>query len=157
MVVRNFLRAAMVGAMALATAPLVAEGEASDAALAHVALNVADIGRSEEYYGAVLGFTRIWQYPPDSETPIEIGLAAPGGGAGLVLARLNDEPLPEGKGRYGRVIVNTANAEALAARAEAAGSKPRFVTIPGDNPPTIVFFRDPDGYEIELYEAPTQE
>ncbi|MXY53786.1 MAG: VOC family protein, partial [Gammaproteobacteria bacterium] len=93
-VVRNFLWA-MVGAMALATAPLVAEGEASDAALAHVALNVADIGRSEEYYGAVLGFTRIWQYPPDSETPIEIGLAAPGGGAGLVLARLNDEPLPE--------------------------------------------------------------
>ena len=153
----KFLRLLMVGAMALANAPLVAEGEASDAALAHVALNVADIGRSEEYYGAVLGFTRIWQYPPDSQTPIEIGLAAPGGGAGLVLARLNDEPLPEGKGRYGRVIVNTANAEALAARAEAAGSKPRFVTIPGDNPPTIVFFRDPDGYEIELYEAPTQE
>ena len=157
MVARNFLRAAVVGAMALVAAPLVAEGEASDAALAHVALNVADIGRSEEYYGVVLGFTRIWQYPPDSATPIEIGLAAPGGGAGLVLARLNDEPLPEGKGRYGRVIVNTANAKALAARAAAAGSEPRFVTIPGDNPPTIVFFRDPDGYEIELYEAPTQE
>ena len=155
MVVRKFLRVAMVGALAFATVPLVAEGEESDAALAHVALNVADIGRAEEYYGEVLGFTRAWQYPPDSETPIEIGLVAPGGGAGLVLARLNDEPLPKGKGRYGRVIVNTANAKALAAKAAAAGSEPRFVTIPGDNPPTIVFFRDPDGYEIELYEAPS--
>ena len=157
MVVREFLRIAMVGALALAAAPLVAQGEGSDAALAHVALNVADLSRSEDYYGEVLGFTRVWQYPPDSDTPIEIGLAAPGGGAGLVLARLNDEPLPEGKGRYGRVIVNTANAKALAERAMAAGSEPLFVTIPGDNPPTIVFFRDPDGYEIELYEAPAPE
>ena len=120
-----------------------------------MAINVADLDRSEKYYRDVHGFTRTWQYPPDSENPIEIGLAAPGGGAGLVLARLNDEPLPEGKGRYGRIIVNTADAKALAAKAEAAGSEPRFVTIPGDNPPTLVFFRDPDGYEIELYQAPS--
>ena len=33
-------------------------------------------------------------------TPVEIGLAAPGGGAGLVLARLGDEPLPEGKAKF---------------------------------------------------------
>ena len=81
---------------------------------------------------------------------------APGGGAGLALAHLNDDPLPEGKGRYGRIIVNTANAKALAKRAEAAGSTLRHVTIPGENPPTIIFFRDPDGYEIELYQAPSQ-
>ena len=154
---RKFLSVVTVAALALATVPLVAEGEGSDAHLAMVAINVADIGRAEEYYGEVLGFTRLWQYPPDSETPIEIGLVAPGGGAGLVLARLSDEPLPEGKGRYGRIIVNTANAKALAAKAEAAGSETRFVTIPGDNPPTIVFFRDPDGYEIELYQAPSPE
>ena len=41
-------------------------------------------------------------------------------------------------------------------RAEAAGSKVRFVDLGGDNPPTIVFFNDPDGYEIELYQAPSQ-
>ena len=52
--------------------------------------------------------------------------------------------------------MNTANAKALAKRAEAAGSKTRFVTIPGDNPPTIVFFNEPDGYEIELYQAASQ-
>ena len=125
-----------------------------------VAINVADLERSEKYYGEVLGFKRAWTYPADGENPIEIGLAAPGGagtgGAGLILARLNDDPLPEGKGSYGRIVVNTANAKALAKRAEAAGSKTRFVTIPGDNPPTIVFFNDPDGYEIELYQAASQ-
>ena len=89
-----------------------------------------------------------------------VGLAAPGGaatgGAGLILAHLNSDPLPEGKGRYGRLVVNTSNAKALAKRAEAAGSELRWVKIPGDNPPTIVFFADPDGYEVELYQAPSQ-
>ena len=155
--VRNFLQVVAMAALAFAAGSLGAEDEGSDANLAMVALNVADLGRSEAYYREVLGFARTWQYPPDAETPIEIGLTPPGGGAGLVLARLNDEPLPEGKGRYGRIIVNTAKAKVLAARAEAAGSEPRFVTIPGENPPTIVFFRDPDGYEIELYEAPSPE
>ena len=70
MVARKFLSVVTVAALALATVPLVAEGEGSDAHLAMVALNVADIGRAEEYYGEVLGFTRLWQYPPDSETPI---------------------------------------------------------------------------------------
>ncbi|MDE0661455.1 MAG: VOC family protein [Gammaproteobacteria bacterium] len=157
---KGFLQILTVAALAFATSAFGADDgrsddSGSDASLAQVAINVADLDRSEKYYRDVLGFTRVWQYPPDSEAPIEIGLAAPGGGAGLVLARLSDEPLPEGKGRYGRIIVNTANAKKLAAKAEAAGSKPRFVTIPGDNPPTIVFFRDPDGYEIELYQGPS--
>ena len=152
---RKLLHILTLSALAFASALYAANDQQSDAALAQVAINVADLDRSEKYYREVLGFTRVWQYPPDSENPIEIGLAAPGGGAGLVLARLNDDPLPEGKGRYGRIIVNTADAKALAAKAEAAGSEPRFVTIPGDNPPTLVFFRDPDGYEIELYQAPS--
>ena len=157
---RELLQVLTVATVAFATpAPAADDGKPddakSDAALARVAINVADLDRSEKYYRDVLGFARVWQYPPDSENPIEIGLAAPGGGAGLVLARLDDDPLPEGRGRYGRIIVDTANAEKLAAQAEAAGSKPRFVTIPGDSPPTIVFFRDPDGYEIELYQAPS--
>ena len=157
---KQFLNVLTVAALVVPTAPLVADAEKSDAALSQVAINVENLGRSEKYYRDVLGFVRVWQYPPEPETPIEIVLAAPGGGAGLVLARLYDAPLPEGKGRYGRIIINTANAKALAAKADAyhkrsgTGSEPRFITIPGDNPPTIVFFRDPDGYEIELYQAP---
>ena len=150
------VRALVVTMFVCLAAPLMAGDGKSDAELGLVAINVADLDRSETYYAEVLGFTRAWQYPPDSDDPIEIGLVAPGGGAGLALAHLNDDPLPEGKGRYGRIIVNTANAKALAKRAEAAGSTLRHVTIPGDNPPTIIFFRDPDGYEIELYQAPSQ-
>ncbi len=150
------VRALVVAMFVCLAAPLLAGDDNSDAELGLVAINVADLERSETYYAEVLGFTRAWQYPPDSDDPIEIGLVAPGGGAGLALAHLNDDPLPEGKGRYGRIIVNTANAKALAKRAEAAGSTLRHVTIPGDNPPTIIFFRDPDGYEIELYQAPSQ-
>ena len=151
------VRALVVAMFVCLAAPLLAGDDKSDAELGLVAINVADLERSETYYAEVLGFTRAWQYPPDSDDPIEIGLVAPGGGAGLALAHLNDDPLPEGKGRYGRIIVNTANAKALAKRAEAAGSTLRHVTIPGDNPPTIIFFNDPDGYEIELYQAPSQE
>lgn len=150
------VRALVASMFVCLAAPLAAEDQKSDAELRLVAINVADLERSEKYYADVLGFTRAWQYPPDSDDPIEIGLVAPSGGAGLALAHLNDEPLPEGKGRYGRIIVNTANAKALAKRAEAAGSTLRHVTIPGENPPTIIFFRDPDGYEIELYQAPSQ-
>lgn len=150
------VRALVVAMFVCLAAPLAAGDGKSDAALGLVAINVADLERSEKYYAEVLGFTRAWQYPPDSDDPIEIGLVAPGGGAGLALAHLSDDPLPEGKGRYGRIIVNTTNAKALAKRAEAAGSTLRHVTISGDNPPTIIFFRDPDGYEIELYQAPSQ-
>ncbi len=154
------VRALVVAMFVCVAAPPAAGDDKSDAVSGQVAINVADLERSEKYYGEVLGFKRAWTYPADGENPIEIGLAAPGGagtgGAGLILARLNDDPLPEGKGSYGRIVVNTANAKALAKRAEAAGSKTRFVTIPGDNPPTIVFFNDPDGYEIELYQAPSQ-
>ncbi|MYF96967.1 MAG: VOC family protein [Holophagales bacterium] len=150
------VRALVFAASLCVCVPVMAGDEKSDASLGLVAINVADLERSERFYAEVLGFTRAWQYPPDSDDPIEIGLVAPGGGAGLALAHLNDDPLPEGKGGYGRIILNTANAKALAKKAEAAGSTLRWVTIPGDNPPTIVFFRDPDGYEIELYQAASQ-
>jgi len=86
-------------AMLLGVCGLVMAGDdKSDAELGLVAINVADLERSEKYYAEVLGFIRAWQYPPDSDDPIEIGLVAPGGGAGLALAHLNDDPLPEGKG-----------------------------------------------------------
>ncbi|MXW00160.1 MAG: VOC family protein [Holophagales bacterium] len=150
------VRALVFAVLLCVSVPVMAEDDKADAELALVAINVADLERSENYYGEVLGFKRVWTYPSDGNDVIEIGLAPPGGGATLVLAHFNDDPLPEGKGSYGRIIVNTANAKALAKKAEAAGSTLRWVTIPGDNPPTIVFFRDPDGYEIELYQAAPQ-
>ena len=58
------------------------------------------------------------------------------------------------KSRYGRIIVNTPEAKIVEKLAQAAGAETREITIPGDNPPVIIFFNDPDGYEIELYQAP---
>ncbi len=130
-------------------------GGGSDLTLNRVALNVPDLEAAEKYYTDVLGFKRRGTYPPDGKNVIEIFLSAPGqGGAGLALAKLNNDPLPEGKGRYGRLILNTSDAKAVAKLAEKAGAKIREITIPGDNPPVIIFFHDPNGYEIELYQAP---
>ena len=116
----------------------------------------ADFARSEKFYADVLGFKRVGTYPPDGKQPIEVFLARPGASAGasLILAHLNDDPLPEGKSRYGRIIVNTPDAKAIEKKAQALGAKTRAISIPGDNPPVIIFFNDPDGYEIELYQAP---
>ncbi len=140
--------------LALCTGPATAGG-GSDLTLNMVALNVPDLEAAEKYYTEVLGFKRQGTYPPDGKNVIEIFLSAPGqGGAGLALAKLNNDPLPEGKGRYGRLILNTSDAKAVAKRAEKAGAKIREITIPGDNPPVIIFFHDPNGYEIELYQAP---
>ena len=137
--------------------PAVAEGPAPELTLGSVALNVADLARAEKYYAEVFGFKKSGQYPPEGKA-IELFLSRhpdARGGATLILARLNDDPLPAGKSRYGRLIINTPHADALAKRAEAAGSTGmRRIKLPGDSPPVIIFFNDLDGYEIELYQAP---
>ena len=121
------------------------------AALNAIALNVADIPRAEKYYTEVFGMKRVFQYPTEG-TPIEIGLALPTQpSAILLLARFSDEPLPEGKRRYGRFVIYTDDAWQLAKRAEKRGSKVRQVG--GDEGPLLLFFDDLDGYEVELYQA----
>jgi len=119
--------------------------------LSYIALNVNSIERSEKYYYAVFGMKRAWQYPPEG-TPMEIGLASKDQpSAGLILAHLNDDPLPDAKSRYGRILINTNDAWALAKRAEQWGAEIRDFS-PKEGP-IILFFNDPDGYEIELYQA----
>ena len=66
---KEFLQILTFAALAFATASLAANDEKSDAALAHVAINVADLSRSEKYYRDVLGFARVWQYPPGFGDP----------------------------------------------------------------------------------------
>jgi catechol 2,3-dioxygenase-like lactoylglutathione lyase family enzyme len=124
-------------------------------ALTSVGVNVLDIERAEQFYAEVFGMKRVFQYPPEGK-PIEIGLARIGQpGATLILARLNDDPLPDEKSSYGRLIFTVSNADAIAARAKARGSTLRKIEMPGDNAPVIIFFDDPDGYEVELYQAPS--
>ena len=119
-----------------------------------VGINVSDLARSEEFYTEIFGLQRTFRFPPEGEL-MEVGLAFPDrpGGMTLLLARLNDDPLPEGKSSYGRIVFNTDDARALADRMIAAGSKLLSdVGPPGG--PVILFLSDPDGYQVELFQAP---
>ena len=121
-----------------------------------VALNVSDIGRSEKYYSEIFNLKRTFQYPPSGGPIIEIGLGNKDGkGGSLLLARFSDDPLPEAKSRYGRIVFNVKDADAIAKRAEERGSVLRELGLPrGPGKPILIFFNDPDGYEVELYQAP---
>ncbi|MCY4598613.1 MAG: VOC family protein [Acidobacteria bacterium] len=118
-----------------------------------VGINVSDLARSEKFYTEVFGLERTFRFPPEGEL-MEVGLAFPGQtGMTLLLARLNDDPLPDGKSAYGRIVFNTDDARALADRMIAAGSKLLSdVGPPGG--PVILFLSDPDGYQVELFQAP---
>ena len=136
-----------------------AEAQTEGVTLGAVALNVADIPLAEKFYSEVFGLVRTFQFPPDGpdENLIEIGLGRPDqpGGMGLLLARFDDTPLPEEKSRYGRIIINSPNARALADRAIAAGAKMnRDLTSPGG--PILLFLNDLDGYEFEIYQPAPQ-
>ena len=123
--------------------------------LSAVGINVADIARAEKFYSEVFGLERTFQYPPQGD-PTEIGLGRPGGGMGLLLARLTDDPLPDGKSAYGRIVINSDDARGLAERAIAAGAK-MLRDLGTPNGPVILLLSDLDGYEFELYQAPAGE
>ena len=117
------------------------------------ALNVADLARSKKFYSEVFGLERTFQFPQEGD-PIEIALGRAGqaGGMGFLLAHFNDDPLPEGRTAYGRIVVNVTDAQAIAKRATDRGST---ISRNHETPwgARLIFFDDPDGYQIELYEA----
>ena len=143
----------------LGSGPAMAGTEAPatrDLSFSGVALNVADLARSEEFYTEVLGLERIMRIPAEGKL-LEVILAHAGqpGNMSLILAHFNDDPLPEGKAAYGRIVAITPDAEAVARRATDAGYQARNVGTGQPNDPVIIFLEDPDGYQIELYQAPS--
>jgi len=125
---------------------------ASDITLSAVALNVSDLARSEKFYIDVLGLERTFRYPADGKL-LEVGLSRPGtkGQMSVILAHFNDDPLPEGKARYGRIVVVTKDAQAVAKKATDAGAQARTLSAPPGGS-VVIFVTDPDGYQIELYQ-----
>jgi catechol 2,3-dioxygenase-like lactoylglutathione lyase family enzyme len=152
------LTAAPAGAQASSSA---AASATPDLGLTAAALNVSDLARSEKFYIDFLGLERTFRYPPEGKL-LEVGLSRPGSklasspaGVGqmtLILAHFNDDPLPEGKARYGRIVVVTADAQAVAKRATDAGGQTRTLSAPQGGGPVVIFVTDPDGYQIELYQ-----
>jgi catechol 2,3-dioxygenase-like lactoylglutathione lyase family enzyme len=117
-----------------------------------VALNAADMARSETFYTEVIGLKVAIRVPQDGP-PMEIALCVSGSLTGgdpfVVLANLG-EPLQPGREGFGRVIINTTDAEAVVRRAADAG----FEAVSHGQPGRPVYFlTDPDGYRVELYQA----
>ncbi len=154
------LTAVLVG-VALSISAVAAEAQSSGDAstapeirMSSVALNVEDIERSEKFYNGVFGLERAFEFASQGNL-IEIGLWRPGGGMGFLLAHFNDDPLPEGRTAYGRIVVNVSDAESVAKLATDRGATISRDMVIGSGA-HLIFFHDPDGYEIELYQAPTQ-
>ena len=135
-----------------ATAASAQATAASDVTLSAVALNVSDLARSEKFYIDVLGLERTFRYPADGKL-LEVGLSRPGtkGQMSVILAHFNDDPLPEEKARYGRIVVVTKDAQAVAKRATDAGAAARTLSAPPGGS-VVIFITDPDGYQVELYQ-----
>jgi catechol 2,3-dioxygenase-like lactoylglutathione lyase family enzyme len=153
-----FSLTAVLVVVALSVSAVAAEAQSADASsepeitMSSVALNVTDIATSEKFYNEVFGLERTFEFESQGNL-IEIGLGRPGGGMGFLLAHFNDDPLPEGRTAYGRIVVNVSDAKAVAKRATDRGSTISQDMVIG-NGAHLIFFDDPDGYEIELYEAP---
>ena len=117
--------------------------------IGNVAINVADLERSERFYVDVLGLEVLNRIQTPDVKESFIGSSA--GGSQLALAQHSDDRPIEAGGGMWKVYVATDDADGLFRRAVAAGAEPvadpkhleRFRV-------TIAFVRDPDGHLVEL-------
>lgn len=108
-------------------------------------LNVNDLEAQKAWYIAMLGMTVTATYQRNG-APFEyvMGLKGPGGVLALLKA-----PRPTGPNGFGRVILASADAKALAQDLATHGVAMREVV------PNIAYFiTDPEGNAIELYTPP---
>lgn len=120
--------------------------------LIHTMIRVLDEERALAFYTA-FGFEERGRKRVGGDTATVVFLALPGDGARLELT-LNDgrtEPYDVGDG-YGHIaVVADGGVDAEITRLAAVGiapEKPPYAPYPGG--PQICFFRDPDGYRIEM-------
>jgi catechol 2,3-dioxygenase-like lactoylglutathione lyase family enzyme len=130
--------------------------EAPELRIKGVGINVSDLDRSVMFYTQAIGLKEIMRVPVDGPTR-EIVLSDSGNieDAIVVLAKLDAHPLVSGREGFGRIILNVADANALAKRITAAGHKATLLHIPEPGGPRVYFAEDPDGYLVELYQHGT--
>lgn len=114
-------------------------------------INVSDLDRSVEFYEGVLGLrvTHRIEIPNVSE----VVLAGESGNR-IQLAWHHDHEGPIDHGNaFWKLYVNTDDCKGLYERAIAAGAEPISPPERLDRwPVTAAFFKDPDGYQIEILE-----
>jgi catechol 2,3-dioxygenase-like lactoylglutathione lyase family enzyme len=116
--------------------------------LTHLALAVADVDRARRFYEGVFGMIAVYA---DAGF---VQMQTPGARDVLVLEK-GPRGATGGIKHFGFRLVDPTDIDATVAAIEEAGGT---VTVRGEFVPgePYVFFRDPDGYEVEIwYELPT--
>lgn len=114
--------------------------------IGQIAITVADLPRSVEFYRDALGLPLLFEAPP--------GLAFfDCGGIRLMLSRPEGEFKPGASSvLYFRVTDIEAVARAMKARKVSFVDEPHFIARMPDHELWMCFFRDPDGHTLALME-----
>ncbi len=127
-----------------------------------VAIHVADLARSLEFYTGILGMQEYQRYPAPDRMEVALTYAAhvpdaqpTDSGSMLLLVQLKDH---EAAYRHGdalsRIAIGVTNVRATVAAAASAGHKIiRQPTTIEEGGLTIGFIEDPDGFVLELIEV----
>ncbi len=123
----------------------------------HTMLRVRDVNRSVEFYTGLLGMTvmRRRESPERGESVAYVGYGEEATHHALEIVQEAEQPAEFTHGdAYGHIALMVPDVGAMADELKEAGVE--FVVEPHqsrpDNPNRIAFFKDPDGYEIELTE-----
>ncbi|HEX6628643.1 MAG TPA: VOC family protein [Gemmatimonadaceae bacterium] len=119
--------------------------------LTHLALSVSDLNRSFQFYHDVFGMLAVYREPTflQAQTP---------GARDILVLEQGGEEIGKSGGikHFGFRLTDPRDIEKAARSIEQAGGKVthRGEFVPGE---PFVFFKDPDGYEVEVwYELPAQ-
>jgi predicted enzyme related to lactoylglutathione lyase len=120
-----------------------------DITFAATGIVVRDLAVAQRFYETVLGLKETNRVRVDTLGMDEVILAAPGGGAALVLMRYDDGRAHAEVGQ--KLVFAVPSPEVVADAAVEAGGT---VLFPATNMPdfgaTIAFVQDPDGHAIEV-------
>lgn len=123
----------------------------------HTMLRVRDVDRSVDFYTGLLGMTlmRRRESPERGETVAYVGYGEEATHHALEIVQEHEPPAEYVHGNtYGHIALMVPDVGAMADELKAAGVE--FTVEPHqtrpDNSNRIAFFKDPDGYEIELTE-----
>jgi catechol 2,3-dioxygenase-like lactoylglutathione lyase family enzyme len=120
--------------------------------LTHLALSVSDLNRSFQFYHDVFGMLAVFREPDF------IQAQTPGSQDIIVFEKAEGDHIGQSGGikHFGFRLADPRDIEKAARAIEQAGGKitRRGEFVPGE---PYVFFKDPDGYEVEIwYELPAE-
>jgi lactoylglutathione lyase len=114
--------------------------------LDHIGVYVKDLERSLKFYGEVFGFPEHHRF---SVGEAKIAVLDTGKGLLEIIERPGAPPEPP-RGNWSHIAFHIDDYNALLSKLEKKGLELRKVTIA--DRPRIAFFRDPDGYDVEIME-----